>query len=439
MHSAQILKENYRYIFNQWEGLEENKKKVLIVEDSRIFANAVKKKIESQLSFSCEILSSFEETVRILESNGPDFFVAILDLNLPDAPNGEVVDYVISKKIPVIILTATFNDDLRDRILSKNVVDYIIKEGPQTLSHLAKIITRLYKNHATKILVVDDSGVSRLCIKKLLEMQKYIVIEAKNGKEALDQLEAHPDTKLVITDYQMPKMDGFELTSEIRRKHPMDELAVIGISGHGNTILSAKFLKKGANDFVAKPFGNEEFFWRINQNIEMLEYIESIKSAAIKDYLTGLYNRRYLIDVGRTLFKNAQRESLQLSIAMLDIDHFKKVNDEYGHMSGDKVLQHLALMMKKHFRQSDVISRFGGEEFCIMAVNLKAENALNHFEKLRKDIELQEIQTDSGLVRVTVSIGVTSEIEKNLEHTIKRADSLLYKAKQTGRNTVICA
>jgi diguanylate cyclase (GGDEF)-like protein len=438
MYSVNILEARSECSSFGAEETQAKKKQVLIVEDSKIFANAVKKKLESYFPFACSIANSYEQARQVVEKQENEFFIAVLDLTLPDAENGEIVDYIVSKNIPAVVLTATFSDDIRDRIISKNIVDYIIKEGPHSLDHLANVINRLNKNYSTKILLVDDSSVARKHIRRLLETQHFIVVEAKNGLEALNRLHEHADIKMVITDYQMPEMDGFELTARIRKEFPMDKLAVIGVSGHGNSILSAKFLKKGANDFVVKPFGNEEFFWRINQNIEMLEYIESIKNAAIKDFLTGLYNRRYFMDVGKTLLKNAAREHFDIAVAVLDIDHFKNINDQYGHETGDLVLRYLAGVLKKHFRASDVVARIGGEEFCILAVNLKKEHTVSHFEKLRSDLEMQEIKSGKGTIRFTASIGVTCEIKDDLELMINNADRLMYQAKQCGRNQVAC-
>jgi diguanylate cyclase (GGDEF)-like protein len=418
--------------------LHKKKQNVLIVEDSKIFATAIKNKLEERFTFACQVVHTYKEAKQVVEDNDAAFFAAVLDLNLPDAYDGEIVDFIVSKKIPAVVLTATFSDDIRDRIISKNVVDYIIKEGPHSLDHLVNVLDRLRKNYTTKILLVDDSSVARKSIRRLLETQHFKVFEAKSGKEALEQLKKYQDIRMVITDYQMPEMDGFELTKLIRQQFPMNQLAVIGISGHGNSILSAKFLKKGANDFVVKPFGDEEFFWRINQNIEMLEYIESLKFAATRDYLTGLYNRRYFMDVGKKMLKNAARKHFDMAIAMLDIDDFKRINDSWGHDIGDQVLMHMARELAGHFRESDIIARTGGEEFCILTVNLKKENLISHFETLRADLEQLVIQTDGGPIRFTASIGVTCKTKPDLEQMIREADRLMYQAKLGGKNRVLC-
>jgi diguanylate cyclase (GGDEF)-like protein len=411
--------------------------KILIVEDSKFFLNILQKQISLELGFDCVSAGSLKEASHVLETRADKFLFAVLDLNLPDAPKGEIVDYVVSKNVPVIVLTALINDDIRDHILSYAIFDYIIKEGPHSMVQLSDSIRRFVRNKHITILIVDDSGVGRKILRKSLENQMFSVVEATNGQEALSQLKVNPDIRLVITDYHMPVMDGFQLTGEIRKQFPMGEIGIIGISAVGNPILSAKFLKTGANDFVNKPYNEEEFQWRIHQNIELLESMRIIREAAIKDYLTGLYNRRYFFNVAEKLFENAKRKNLNILIGMIDIDNFKAINDTYGHDAGDQVIQHIAQIMQNSFRASDIVARFGGEEFVVLSVNMAPEKHHIHFEDLRKAVETTSIKTRSGEINVTVSIGVSTRIAASLDEMINESDKQLYNAKKAGRNKVI--
>jgi diguanylate cyclase (GGDEF)-like protein len=264
-----------------------------------------------------------------------------------------------------------------------------------------------------------------------------MVLEAKNGQDALEQLKRHPDVKLVITDYNMPEMDGFELISAIRREYSRDRMAIIGISAHGTGLLSAKFLKKGAGDFIVKPFMKEELQSRINQNVEMLEYIEEVKIASIVDHLTGLYNRRHFFQVGETLFENAKRSNFTMTVAAIDIDYFKKVNDTYGHYAGDMVLKHMGKLFAENLRTADILARVGGEEFCVITTNMDRRKAEVLFERLRRLVVKQKIHTGKEDITVSISVGVTTQLGDTLEATMNQADKLLYQAKETGRNRVV--
>jgi PleD family two-component response regulator len=209
-------------------------------------------------------------------------------------------------------------------------------------------------------------------------------VEAANSDLVMKILEMEPEIKLVIVDYDMPVLDGFQLTTLIRKKYPKEKLAIIGISAYGSNIISTQFLKMGANDFILKPFSKAEFGFRVLQNVEMLDYMDIIRKSASIDFLTGLHNRRYFFDVGEKMFANAKRENFEIIIAMLDIDNFKAINDTYGHSSGDNVLRHTDSVLSAHFRKADLVARFRGDEFCIIAVNLKERNADWKFEKLKR-------------------------------------------------------
>ncbi|NIM17378.1 MAG: diguanylate cyclase [Candidatus Aminicenantes bacterium] len=414
---------------------------ILVVEDSKMFADAISGEIRSRLCFDSVITTSLEETKKLLEKGSSNYFLAVLDLDLIDAHDEQILDYVISKGIPSIVFTGNVSDEVRERILSRKVVDYVLKESTQDVDNLVRVIQRIYKNQLVKVMVVDDPGDTRRLFKSLLSMQKYVVLEAANGEEALEVLEQNPDVKLVITGSSMPEMDGFQLVSEIRKKYRSDRMAIIGICPHGSGILSAKFLKKGANDFVNKPFTKEELYCRVNQNIEMLEKIEAIRDASNKDSLTNLYNRRYFFDLGRKIFENARRGNLDMTIAVIDIDHFKRINDTYGHEAGDMALKCAADVISKNIRKTDLLARLGGVEFCVLATNMKKEKTFSFFDTLRKRIKENEFKVGSKVlpikIALTVSIGVTTRIGDSLEATIDQADQLLYQAKQSGRNKVV--
>ncbi len=178
----------------------------------------------------------------------------LLDLNLPDAQHGEIVDFVLGKDIPSIVFTAQFEEEIRAQMLNKKVIDYVLKDSPSTIGYLVSLVHRIKNNMHTKTLVVDDSKSSRKHLVDLLRLQKLQVFEAQSGVEALAMLEKYPDISLVVTDYHMDNMDGLALTHNIRKKFSHEDLAIIGVSSYGNNVISAKFIKHGANDFLNKPF-----------------------------------------------------------------------------------------------------------------------------------------------------------------------------------------
>jgi len=409
--------------------------RVLLVEDSRFFAATVRERIEDKLHFDVVHAPDMAQAKQILEQGG-EFVAALLDLHLPDAPSGEVVDMVLGHGIPSIILTADYTDDARDTFWSKKIVDYVVKEGAHNLDYVVSMVERIHKNSDVTVLVAEDSSLARNTLCDLLRVHRFQVLEARDGQEAFRLLKQHKGVRMLITDYNMPRMDGFKLTKLARGEFGPDELVIIGVSAMGNNLLSAQFIKNGANDFLNKPFISEEFYCRVNQNLDMLEYIQTIKNYSNRDYLTGLHNRRSLFDTGEKLFAASCRGDLSLTVAMLDIDHFKSVNDTYGHEAGDLVLVAVSDYLRKRFRETDIVCRFGGEEFCILAVNMQPGELASVFESLRADIADMRVTFQGRNVSVTASIGVYAGGESTLEGMIREADSMLYEAKAGGRDQV---
>ncbi|MFQ3573168.1 MAG: diguanylate cyclase [Thermodesulfovibrionales bacterium] len=411
--------------------------KILIVDDDKTICRIILKILNKKLGVDADLSHSFADTQKLIQNNNSQYCLAISDYNLPDAPEGEVVDLIISKKIPVIVLTASFDSDIRDKMLTKEIVDYVIKKSTKDLEYLSATVKRVLKNREIKVLVVDDSSVQRETIAKMLHQQLYNVLTAKSGREAISIIEKNQDVKIMITDYHMPDIDGYELVTTIRNTYKKDDMAIIVASGYAGSESIPKFLKAGANDYIQKPFSIEEFICRVNMNIETLEMIQTLKDFANKDPLTGVYNRRYLFETGKVLHATTRRNKGKTVIFMFDIDKFKSINDTYGHDGGDKVLQNFSVLLKSLFkRQTDIISRIGGEEFCVLTSSDNAENLSKFAENVRHIVENSPVTYGNVSIRYTTSIGIVYGQAERLEDLIKFADEMLYEAKNTGRNKV---
>lgn len=409
-------------------------KKLLVVEDSRPIARVIKQ-IGEALNYQVTVAASLAEVEAILQGGESDFFAATIDYALPDANDGEAIACVLSHGIPSVVMTGKMDESTRQRILSQPVIDYIPKENSQAFLYLKRVLHWQLTNQGNGILVVDDSSSARNHVVELLKRRNFNVYVAENGQLALNVLAQHSDIKMVITDLEMPVMDGIELTNEIRKNYGRDQLAIIGISGASNGIHSARFIKNGADDFLRKPFCPEEFYCRITQNIESLNNIEQIQKAANTDYLTDLPNRRAFIRDAQASIAEYIKNKTPYALAMLDIDFFKRVNDNYGHDAGDHILKVLSLYMRKHFGNG-LVARLGGEEFAIVLSGLDEDQLYNRLDDFRRAISVAQIAFEQEQINFSVSLGVIFNSDELLAKQMSLADSALYYAKENGRNQV---
>lgn len=410
---------------------------ILIVEDSKSIANTLSILIEEELNYNAVIATTMKEAASSLLKYKGKIQVALLDLGLPDSQNGEIVDFINKFNIPTIILTGSNITEQEKKIRDKDIVDYVIKDGLYSLKYAVSVVKRIINNAKSKVLLVDDSRTFLESSKDLIEKYMLTTFVATNGEDALTILKKNPEIKIVITDYNMPKMDGLELTREIRKEYSKDELSIIVSTSIEDKTIASKFLKYGANDFIYKGFSQEELFARLSANLEIIELFEDVKNRANRDFLTNMYNRRYLFDIGVKKYEKAKLEKNDFAVAIIDIDKFKNINDTYGHDIGDIAIKEVAKILDKHFiTTNDLIARLGGEEFCILINDKKKNEVESILENVRQSFENNIIKVDEFDLKYTVSIGCSFEFGKSLDEMIQSADQGLYIAKDSGRNQV---
>jgi len=295
-----------------------------------------------------------------------------------------------------------------------------------------------------KILIVEDDPVSRRLLESFLSGWGYSVQLASNGSEAWEILRNPDAPNLLISDWMMPEMDGLELCRRIRAEGKASYTYFIILTAKGKKEDIVKGLEAGADDFLIKPFSHEELKCRIHIGERILNLEERILQLANTDALTGVLNRRAFMQRMEEEVHRAMRKEEPFSLIMVDIDHFKKINDTYGHQAGDLVLQKFTSLLETSIRPYDLTARYGGEEFilCLPGTNgLQAESAA---ERIRGSVaaETIEIADQSESFRITASFGVAAfslGVDDHIEAVINRADGALYRAKDEGRNRVCLA
>ncbi|MDR7191731.1 diguanylate cyclase (GGDEF)-like protein [Luteimonas terrae] len=409
------------------------------MENSRAYARAIAEAIEQQLELPVVVASTLAEARELLDRHD-DWFLALTGLVLADGDRETVIDCFQDRGLSTVVVTGVYDEDLRERVLRRRVIDVVLKSTPGSVDYIVWLVKRLERNRRISALVVDDSMSARLHTATLLKMFGYRVVEAIDGAAALKALESDATIRLAIIDQEMPGMQGVELTQRLRALRARDRVAVIGVSGRDDATLVARFLKSGANDFLRKPFSREEFFCRVSQNVDQLELIGSLQDLATRDFLTGLPNRRHFLEQAERLVPQMRAAGRRLAMAILDIDHFKRINDSWGHEAGDHALRAVAAALSAHARDGDHVARFGGEEFCLLAPDLEGAALLDYFDSLRQRIEHLVVHSPGGELRMTVSIGVRAvTADDDLQCLLAEADRRLYLAKAGGRNRVVAS
>ena len=297
-----------------------------------------------------------------------------------------------------------------------------------------------------KILIAEDDPHFRTLLENMLVMWGYEVIAACDGTEAYRILDSEQAPNLAILDWKMPGMEGVEVCRKIRENANSTYTYIILLTSLQRDEDLISGMEAGADDYVIKPFKLNELRVRLRagrriielQN-ELLAAREILQAKATHDSLTGLLNHEEILDTLDKELARSEREGVCVSVIMSDIDHFKLVNDTYGHLAGDVVLNVIAQKLQSMERPYDSIGRFGGEEFLIVLPDCCLECAAAFAERLRSSISKECIDTPEGMIPVAISLGVASSVQETKRDTlslVKTADTALYRAKANGRNRV---
>jgi len=298
-----------------------------------------------------------------------------------------------------------------------------------------------------KVLVIDDNQVIRRLAKTLLTKRDYVVELAKNGPEGIEAAQKI-QPQVILLDVMMPNMDGYEVCRRIKSEETIKDIPIIMVTSKTETLDKIKGLEIGAADYIVKPFDQGELLARIATQVKMKNLWEELQEKnrlleelIKKDGLTDLYNHRYFQDRLAEEFSRARRYDFPMSLIMLDIDHFKQINDNYGHQAGDEILQYLGKLFQQQLSPQAIACRYGGEEFAIVLPGIDLPTAKQYAEKLRLTFKQYRHKTEKAEIQSTISIGLAYMPKHgNTGHgLLTAADNALYKSKYGGRNCITVA
>ncbi len=446
--------------------------RILVVDDIKANVKLLEAKLKAEYY---EVLTAMdgEEALKVIHESSPD--IVLLDVMMPGMDGFEVCRRIRSDKqtahIPVVMVTAL--DQTEDRVtgleagaddfLTKPVNDTALYARVKSLVRLKMMTDELMMRQSTgekmglvqdenmglpqnvsgRILVIEDRQLAAQQIAHTLADGNTVETEL-NPEEALIRVRSD-DFDLIIVSLDLQSADGLRLCSQLRAIDATRQTPILAVSDDSEMKRLLRALELGVNDYVSRPVDQHELNARVRTLLKRKKYQDKLKAniqlsfeMAITDQLTGLYNRRYMQTHLDGLVTRAQRQAKCLSLLMMDMDHFKRVNDTHGHVVGDQVLIEFARRLQRNVRGLDLACRYGGEEFVVVMPETDPESAHFVAERLREDVASHPFETDAGPLDVTISIGIASSKTdtEEAEGLLKQADEALYRAKNAGRNRV---
>lgn len=289
----------------------------------------------------------------------------------------------------------------------------------------------------SRILVVDDVPANVEILSFHLEDEGYEVIEAQSGQQALSILQSsEKEIDLILLDVMMPVMSGLDVLAQVKRNPDTESIPVILVTANADDQNVAEGLDMGAFDYIIKPYSLMVLLARVRAALREKDRLDLLEKWATTDPLTELLNRRHFFELADRELERSRRLKSELSFIMLDIDHFKHVNDSFGHLVGDNVIILLANILKDALRKVDFCCRFGGEEFVLCLPDTPSQGAWEVAERIRTQVACTPLLTpENKEVSIQISLGIaSSKRDQNVELVLKRADDALYQAKEAGRN-----
>jgi diguanylate cyclase (GGDEF)-like protein len=404
-------------------------KKILVIEDQKAMASLLKQTIEMHFNLEVLIAFSLEDTRQIL-AHETEIVLALSDLNLPDAPHGESIQLLREAHITTVVLTASLDEALRQRIMRERVADFIVKDGSAAINYLVRVVDLLLTNHQREIWLANLSDAVARKLIGLLTVHRFKINVFDQEAVLLKELAKRSPNLLIVGD-KTTEQGWFHQLSSIRSQFEFYQLPILAcIDSDQGTALALKTMKYGATDYIIQPFGADELYARVNQSIDLQRDYTKIQHLSQTDSLTGLYNRRYFMKYAEDHYQAWLNHGV--FCLMVDIDFFKQINDLHGHPKGDEAIRFTAECFNKHFPKA-VVARFGGEEFIAAGEFSSPQIIIEQAEDFRQSIEQQSEEKLN--LKMTISLGLAFN-QPQFDKLIALADQQLYLSKQAGRNCI---
>ena len=449
-----------------------SKSKILIVDDEPLNVKLLAAMISSD-QYDTVCAYSGEEALEIVTDLPPDLI--LLDIMMPGLNGYELTRILKSdperRDIPIVLVTAFGGTEFEIKGLEAGADEFLNKPVNKTeLLARTKSLLRLrqYKeqiktrtcsmNSITcqnkdneiveneidlpSILIVEDNKIDAKLLQRYLQGEPYQIKFAKDGEEAISRAQQER-IDVILLDLILPNKNGFEVCSYLKEMESTQNIQIVAITGLSDLDSKLKGIELGVDDYLIKPVNMHILRTRVKSLVKkkalldnLCDRYEMAVNSAITDKLTGLYNRRYFDHFLDLEIKRSLRQKSHLALLMIDIDNFKKVNDTFGHLFGDKLLNKMGDLLKTETRDTDIVARYGGEEFAIVMSNTGLKEALQIAERIRQSIQAYSFDIKNCSTTVSIGIAMYPLDANSFNELIEKSDNSLYKAKHDGKNRV---
>ncbi len=406
--------------------------RVIILDSVTVQTELLKKQIEKELGYPV----SFVDSVNEAKTYG-DAGVVIFSIQK------SVDNYSPVAGVPSIVVTGGVQLQSREFLMASHILDAIADYSLQNRRYILELISRIDLLSKITVVICEKDPVILSMIKRNVATLGVKTKGVKNAKEMLSLLHSDDSVRLVMVSAHLGAASGLSVVEEIRKTYNKNDLPVIALlEEQDSEEVEVSFYRTGATDSIVKQFSTpncaEIFRSRVMLTIGQVVTNVELNYLVERDFMTDCYNRRYFFDAGLTVFANYLRGNICCAVAMLDIDDFKQINDRFGHSTGDRAIIAFAEILHSGVRQTDLVARFGGEEFCILFSGSDVNGIMTVLERIRVEVESLTHYGDNGEpFSFTISTGVTNQQAETLEEMVSRADAILYVAKEQGKNRVV--
>ena len=450
-----------------------SKSKILIVDDEPLNVKLLAAMIPSE-QYDTVLACSGEEALKIVTDVPPDLI--LLDIMMPGLTGYEITRILKSdpesQDIPIVLVTAFGGTDSEIKGLEAGADEFLNKPVNKTeLLARVKSLLRLRqykqqinartcsinsiinkkeeKNFSEKeidlpsILIVEDNKIDEKLLQRYLQGEPYQIKLAKDGEEAISRAQQER-IDVILLDLILPRKNGFEVCRTLKEMKSTQNIQIVAITGLSDLESKLKGIELGVDDYLIKPVNMHVLRTRVKALVKkkalldkLCDRYEMAVHSAITDKLTGLYNRRYFDYFLELEIKRSSRQQASLALLMIDIDDFKQINDTFGHLFGDTILNQLGELLKTQIRETDMAARYGGEEFAVVMYSTGLEKAVQIAERIRQTIQSYSFGDKNFSMTASIGIAMYPSDADSFNQLIEKSDSSLYKAKRTGKDRVV--